>query len=90
MANMILEFRVMPEDGETEFSELESSVKEVISNYHESVKVRIIEPQNVGFGLQAVRVEIEIDENCGSEDLENKLADLELAGEVNLLKMDRL
>ena len=90
MANMILEFRVMPEDGETQYSELESSVKDVINNYHESVKVKIIEPQNVGFGLQAVRVEIEIDENCGSEDLENKLSELELAGEVNLLKMDRL
>lgn len=90
MANMILEFRVMPEDGETEYSELETQVKSVIENYHESVKVREIKAQSVGFGLQAVHVDIELDENCGSEDLENKLADIELAGEVNLLKMDRL
>lgn len=87
---MILEFRVMPEDGETEYSVLEGKVNEVLANYHESLKVRSVESENVGFGLQAVHVDIQIDENCGSEELENKLADIEEAGEVNLLKMDRL
>ena len=76
MANMILEFRVMPEDGETDYNELESQVKNVVENYHESVKVREIKSQSVGFGLQAVGVDIELDETCGSEDLENKLSDL--------------
>lgn len=90
MANMILEFRVMPEDGETDYQVLEDSVKNVVEHYDDSLKVRVIEPQNVGFGLQAVRVEIELDEKYGSEDLENKLGEIEQAGEVNLLKMDRL
>ena len=87
---MILEFRVMPEDGETDYSELENQVKNIVENYHESVKIREIKAQSVGFGLQAVSVDIELDETCGSEDLENKLSDIDLAGEVNLLKMDRL
>lgn len=90
MADMILEFRVMPEDGETEYSVLEGKVKEILENYHESLKVKSIGSENVGFGLQAVHVELQIDETCGSEELENKLADIEEAGEVNLLKMDRL
>ncbi len=87
---MILEFRVMPEDGETEYQNLEDSVKYVVENYDESLKVKAIEAQNVGFGLQAVRVEVELNETLGSEELENKLAEIEIAGEVNLLKMDRL
>ena len=90
MADMIIAFRVMPEDGETDYNELESKVKEVVENYHDSVKLKSIKEEPVGFGLKAVSCELQIDENCGSEDLENKLADIEIAGEVNLTKMDRL
>ena len=90
MADMIIGFRVMPEDGEVEYSELESSVKDVIENYHDSVKIKELGAEGVGFGLQAVACDIQIDENCGSEELENKLADLPLSGEVTITKMDRL
>ncbi len=90
MADMIVAFRVMPEDGETDYSVLEAKVKETTEKYHESVKIKSISEEGVGFGLKAVAIEFQIDENCGSEELENKLAELPEAGEVNLTKMDRL
>ena len=90
MADMIVGFRIMPEDGEVDYSVLENKVKELIENYHESVQVRSIEADPVGFGLKAVSIEIQIDEVCGTEDLENKLDEIEESGEVTITKMDRL
>ena len=90
MANMIVGLRVMPEDGEVEYEALESEVREVVENYDESVEIRSIEGEPVGFGLKAVSLEIEVDENCGTEELENKLNDLEAVGEASITKMDRL
>ena len=90
MADMIVAFRVMPEDGEVEYSTLEAAVSKIVENYHESVKVRSISEEPVGFGLKAVGVEIQIDENCGSEDLENKVRELDIVGDFNITKMDRL
>ncbi len=90
MANMILAFRVMPEDGEVEYQALEAAVKDTVENYHESVQVRSINEEPVGFGLKAVACEIQIDEVCGCEDLEEKLAALTEVGEVTITKMDRL
>lgn len=90
MADMIVAFRVMPEDGETDYSVLESKVKETVETYNETVKVKSISEEGVGFGLKAVAIEFQIDETYGSEELENKLAEIPEAGEVNLTKMDRL
>jgi translation elongation factor aEF-1 beta len=90
MADMIVGFRVMPVDGEVEYEALETKVKQIVENYHESVRVRSLGPEPVGFGLRAVSFEIQIDEVCGTEDLENKLSDLEETGEVSITKMDRL
>ncbi len=90
MADMIIAFRVMPEDGETEYATLEAKVKEIVESHHDSVKLKSIGEEPVGFGLKAVAVELQIDENCGSEDLEVKLSEIAEAGEVNLTKMDRL
>jgi translation elongation factor aEF-1 beta len=87
---MIVSFRVMPEDGETDYSVLEAKVKETVETYDESVKIKSISEEGVGFGLKAVAIEFQIDEVHGSEDLENKLAAIPEAGEVNLTKMDRL
>jgi len=90
MANMIIAFKVMPEDGEVEYSALEAKVKDIVENFHESIIIRYMKEEPVGFGLKAVAFEIEQDEKCGCEDLENKLAELSEAGEVSITKMDRL
>jgi len=90
MADMIVQYRVMPESGEVEYETLERVTKEVVANYSETVKIKEIGKVEVGFGLQACRVKFQIDENCGSEALENKLIELEEVGDVNVELMDRL
>lgn len=90
MADMIVAYRVMPTDGEVEYSELEALVKSKVEGYKDDVTIKEIKSEPVGFGLQAVAVEFQMDENHGSEELENSLADEELVGEVTVTKMDRL
>ncbi len=90
MADMILVYRVMPEDGEVEYSELEKVTKETVENYNDTVKVLEINAHNVGFGLQACKIKLQLDETYGSEELEEKLKALPQVGDVVLELMDRL
>ena len=83
-------YRVMPEDGDIEYSELEKVTKSTVETYHKSVKVKEVTQVSVGFGLQAVKIKFQIDENCGSEDLEEKLKELAEVGDVTVELMDRL
>ena len=87
---MIVVYKVMPEDGEIEFSALESATKAGVAAYDESVEVLETSSENVGFGLQACKIRFRIDENKGSEELENKLKELPEIGDVVLEMMDRL
>ena len=81
---------IMPEDGDIEYSELESVTKSTVEKYHKSVKVKEVAPVSVGFGLKAVKIKFQIDENCGSEDLEESLKKLDEVGDVTVELMDRL
>lgn len=80
----------MPEDGDIEYETLEKVTKSTIETYHKSVKVKSVSSVEVGFGLQAVKIKFQIDENCGSEALEEKLKELEEVGDVTVELMDRL
>jgi translation elongation factor aEF-1 beta len=90
MANMIVRYKVMPQDGEIETSILKEKSEEVIKKYDTNLEIRESVIVEVGFGLKAIEVEIKFDENLGSENLENNLNDLEEVGDVQVLKMDRL
>ena len=61
MADMMIIYRVMPEDGDIEYSELEIVTKRTVEQYHKSVKVKEVEPVSVGFGLKAVKIKFTID-----------------------------
>jgi len=90
MADMIVEYRIMPKNGEVEYEELEKVVKETVSNYDDELEIRFIESRNVGFGLKALIINFKVNENKGSEDLENQLNELDLVGDVIVELMDRL
>lgn len=90
MADMIVEYRVMPEDGEVEFSKLEEVVKGAVQSYKEDVQILETNEEPVGFGLKAVKIKFQMDENHGSEELENSIADLPEVGEITVTLMDRL
>ncbi len=89
MAMIILTYRIMPESGEIEYSELEKVSRETIEGYDSSVKIKSVEEYNVGFGLKAVKVYFSMDEKKGSDELEEKLRSLEQVGEVVIESMSR-
>lgn len=91
MAEMIVAFRVMPVDGEVEYSDLESAVKKVVSAYAEgNIKIKEMASEAAGFGMEACSFEIQFDETYGCEPLENELDALDITGTVAVTKMDRL
>jgi len=90
MANMIVQYRVMPKDGDVEITALTKVTEEKVKAYSETVKILEIGIAQVGFGLEACRVKFQVDENCGSETLENQLIELEEVADVNVELMDRL
>lgn len=87
---MIMELRVMPEDGEVEYSTLEEQVKKTVLNYGEGIEIKNIEPENIGFGLQAVKIKFQMNEDLGSDNLEENLNNLDTVGGVTVTLMDRL
>ena len=87
---MLVIYRVMPEDGEVEFEVLKEKSLECIKAYDSSVQVRQSDEADVGFGLKALRVTVQIDETKGSEELENTLRELDEVGDVIVESMDRL
>ncbi len=89
MAMMIMTYRVMPEDGEVEYSQLEEVAKKTIEDFHETARINSTSEHDVGFGLKAVKVNFSIDENCGSDAVENKLKEEEKIGDVIVESMSR-
>ena len=87
---MIIEYKVMPEDGEVEYSKLEEVTKKTVESFKDDVKIIHVLEEAVGFGLKAVLIKFQQDENNGSEELENQLTDLPEVGEVSVTFMDRL
>lgn len=87
---MIIEYRIMPDDGEVEYDQLEKVVKETVGAYDEKLEIRKVESREVGFGLKAVIINFRVDENLGSENLENQLNELKEVGDVIVELMDRL
>ena len=80
----------MPKNSEVDVEEVKKKVTDLISNYDDKIEIKNGDIFEIGFGLKAFEIEFKIDENLGSEDLENKISDLEIVGDCNVLKMDRL
>ncbi len=90
MADMIVQYRVMPRDGDVDYGTLESKVKNIVLSYGENIEIKNVEPAPVGFGIEGVRIKFQMDENLGLENLEKQLMKLEIVGELNVELMDRL
>ncbi len=90
MADMIMELRIMPEDGEVDYDVLEAKVKETVLAYGKGITIKECGSESMSFGLQAVKIKFQMDENYGSDNLEENLSNIEEAGEVAVTLMDRL
>ena len=90
MADMIVEFKIMPEDSDVDIKVLEEEVKKISLDYDSKLQVRKSGTVDMSFGIKAVVIEVRFDENLGSSNLEDNLNDCDKVSSIEVLKMDRL
>ncbi len=90
MADMIIEYRVMPNDGEVGFETLKSKVEDTVKGYANDIKIIHVKEEPVGFGLIGVNIRFQMNEIHGTDELEKKFEKLDLVGEATVTHMDRL
>lgn len=89
MARMIITYRVMPKDGEVEYSQLKEVTEKTVKEYDETVTISSIDEHDVGFGIKAVKINFSVEESKGSENLENELKNLNEVADVQIEAMSR-
>ena len=88
MAQVLIIFKIMPEDVEISLDQLETVVKEKITAY--GGKVGKVEQEPVAFGLKALKVMFSMDESKGStDDLEDQLKAVEGIMNVEVVDVRR-
>ena len=65
MAQVIITFKIMPEDLEVDLNKLEKEAKELLNKYGEVGKT---EREKIAFGLEAIILIFVMDESKGSTD----------------------
>ena len=77
MAQVVVTFRIMPQNIDVDFSQLEVKAKKEIINFCNSKEFKTqIEP--IAFGLKALNIIFVMDESKGStEKLEHKISQIE-------------
>lgn len=76
MADAVITMKIMPESVEVDLEELKSKAVEIVKEF-EPIGEVITTEEPVAFGLKAVMVKFVIDENKGTDAVEEKLAGLE-------------
>ena len=88
MAKVIVTMKIMPEGPETNLDDVESKVKEILSEFEAIVSA--VEKEPVGFGLVALVVKFAVDEDKGgTEPIENKIAALESVTSAEVTMVSR-
>lgn len=83
LAQVIMTFRVMPEDPDVDLSRVESDIRS-------GLKVSSIEREPVAFGLNALKVVVSVDEVEGAADeAENKIGGIDGVGGVEVISVTR-
>ena len=88
MADVIITFKIMPENPEVDLEGIKAKAKEVIAAFGGEVGKENIEP--VAFGLNALVLIFVMDENKGStEELEAQITQLEGVNSVDVTDVRR-
>jgi len=75
MAKAIITIQVMPETIDVDLKELEEKAAKVITK--EGGEIGKIEHEPIAFGLQAIKFVFVIDEEKGTENIENNVSNIE-------------
>lgn len=77
MGKVAMNIKVMPESAETDIEKISEEIKNKLE-----VKDLKIEP--IAFGLKAIKILVLVEDNEGSEKVENTIRDIEGVGEVEV------
>lgn len=87
MAEVIIEFKIMPDSVETDMDKLKEKATEIISKAGEVGKTEI---EEIAFGLKALHVFAVMDESKGSPDeIEQQLNDLDEVNSAEVVDVRR-
>ncbi|MBU2634218.1 MAG: elongation factor 1-beta [Nanoarchaeota archaeon] len=87
MADIIITFKVMPEDLEVDLKRLEKDITALINEFGEVGKVEI---EKIAFGLEALKFLVVYDENKGSTDfLEDNMRNIDGVNSVEVVDVRR-
>ncbi|MEK6856875.1 MAG: elongation factor 1-beta [Nanoarchaeota archaeon] len=88
MAKVVVTLRVMPESPEVNLDQLQKEVLKIIKNVVGDTETKV-EKQPIGFGLNALNVLFVMDENKKTEDIENRVRNLEEVQSVDVTDVRR-
>ena len=87
MTRMVVSIKVMPDSIEVDLESLKQKVKEIISAEGGEVGKESLEP--VAFGLKALILVFVINEDKGTDPIENKISELEEVSSAQVIDMRR-
>jgi len=87
MADMILTFRIMPEDPETNLEKVYTEFKEYVEK--EGGKTGEPKIQEIAFGLKSLEISFAIDEKKGTEMFEDVARNIDGVGSIEVIGITR-
>jgi len=88
MADVIVTFRIMPDNPEVDLNKLEENVKKELKDY--GCKIAEINIQEVAFGLKSLNIIFSMDEAKGdTEPLEEKIRAIEGVNSTEVVNVTR-
>lgn len=84
---MILEYKVMPEDVDTNLNKIKEELKNIVKDFEGTINN--IKEIPIGFGLKAISINLSLDEKKGTEGIENKFREIPNVQGIELITMSR-
>ena len=82
--------KVMPEGTDIDLEALKVKARELVNEIYGDVGEIRIEEEPIAFGLRALKVTFIIDEDMGSDPIEQKLSELEEVASAQVIAFERL
>ncbi len=84
---MILEYKVMPEDVDTNLNKIKEELKNIVKDFEGTINN--IKEIPIGFGLKAISINLSLDEKKGTEGIESRFREIPNVQGIELITMSR-
>ena len=88
MATAGIRYKIMPENLDINLDDIKTKAKEVVESFESGVFSES-EEQPIAFGLKALVITIALSEDENSDEVENKLAEIEGVSSIELIDYRR-